>query len=709
MTRSELYAIRKAQYASSVKYSRIHHNMFNYAVLGQIMHVTKGFGEHAKTYNDIIIMADTETSKEVKNTNCPNYVVAWTISIRAFDMNIVTLYGHKPSTLASTLSAIHNAMSGEKTVVYFHNLGYDWVFIRKFLFKEFGEPTGQLNTKPHCPLYVDFNKIILKDSLILAQRSLEKWADDLNVPHKKAVGKWDYDKVRQQSDTFTQDELDYIECDTLAGVECIQATKDMLKKNIATMPYTATGIPREDVVKLAKKNGGRDTFLKQVPTYEQYLKLTKIFHGGYTHANRHYVTNLIQEEVRCFDFCSSYPFQMLSQKFPMTEFKRLNKAVKPDYVLKNSKKYAFMFKLIMVKPRLKSDAIEMPALQASKCVKLIQPVIDNGRVLCAEYLEIYLNEIDLSVLAKQYDLTHNCAIVELEYAIKDYLPRWFTDYIYKCFADKCLLKNGDPVLYSIAKAKLNSLYGMCVQKCVKETVIEDYSTGLYTVDHSVDMEESYKAYVAKKRSVLPFQWGCWVTSYAFARLFELGSLVAKDGVWLYSDTDSCYATKWDDMKVKQYNERCIKELQANGYSGVTVGTDTFYPGIAELDGVYSEFVTVGAKRYAVRYADTPKNRKKNLVGIIKITVAGVPKKGSVCLQNDLNNFKSGLCFSGDKTGKKLHTYYQSDTIYIDANGNERGDSIDLSPTDYILDETDVFDWEKIYEEEIEVITYEEIS
>ena len=51
----------------------------------------------------------------------------------------------------------------------------------------------------------------------------------------------------------------------------------------------------------------------------------------------------------------------------------------------------------------------------------------------------------------------------IEYAEKDYLPRWYTDYVFECFKDKTMLKGGDPVAYALAKAKVNSLYGMMVQ------------------------------------------------------------------------------------------------------------------------------------------------------------------------------------------------------------------------------------------------------
>ena len=43
---------------------------------------------------------------------------------------------------------------------------------------------------------------------------------------------------------------------------------------------------------------------------------------------------------------------------------------------------------------------------------------------------------------------------------------------------------------------------------------------------------------------------------------------------------------------------------------------------------------------------------------------------------------------------------------IDENGNSTGDSIDLSPCDYLLDDIEHWDWQKIFEEEIEVQVYE---
>lgn len=675
-------------------YAFIHYKFFDYSKLEKVCYIRRNGKSKGESYNDVIIMADTETSKEIPNTVCKNYVVAWTISVRSYDMNIVTLYGSRPSEMVEAIEKMVCAMPGEKTIIYIHNLAYDWVFLRKFFMAAWGTPEHQLNTKPHYPIFITFaNGITFRDSYILAQRGLEKWAKDLDVDHKKASGFWDYDKVRHQGERFTPHEKTYIEHDTLAGVECIQKTMDILGKRIHSIPYTATGIPREAVQKLAAENGFRDEFLKIVPEYWIYKILEKVFHGGYTHNNRHMTETIIDGLTTAYDFASSYPYVMLAFKFPMEKFRELKKIVTPEWILRNAEDWAYMFRLVMVKPRLKDDMIPMPALQKSKAEKLINCVEDNGRVLCAEYMELWTNETDLEVIMQQYEL-ESVACVDVLYSHKDYLPRWFTDYVYQCFVDKTMLKGGDPVAYSLAKSKLNSLYGMCVQRCIKLIIEELYQSGDYQIAEDQDEETLYEAYKNNRKSVLPYQWGVWVTSYAFRNLFRMGSCA---GTWIYSDTDSCYGQNWNEEGIAAYNEDCKRRLRERGYGAVQHNNREYWLGICEKDGEYQEFISVGAKRYACR----------DLNGKLKITVAGVPKSGVNCLNGDLHNFHAGFIFDGKTTGKKQHTYFYEDDIYTDLHGNERGDSIDLSPADYLLDSVRNSDWMKFFYENIEVQVYDE--
>ena len=689
--RGKVYQIRKKWMTQNNSYTFRYYKYYDYTFLQKIMKLYRS-GKAHESYNDCVIMLDTETSKETPGTVCKNYIVAWTISIRAYEQNIVTLYGSKPSECVWTLEQMIMNMPGDKTVIYIHNMSYDWVFLRKYFLAAWGTPLHQLNTNPHYPLFIEFGcGLIFRDSLALAQRKLEKWAADLEVPHQKAVGYWDYNAKRNQDTIFSPEEKTYIEHDTLAGVECLDMTMRALHKTVYSMPYTATGIPREIVRKIAKANYFRESFLRIVPSYETQMKLERVFHGGYTHNNRHYIGVVTRGNVIAKDFASSYPYVMLTEKYPMERFAPFRDCP-VDFILRNAAKYAYIFKLILMKPRLRNDYVAMPALQKSKSVKVVNPVEDNGRILCAAYVEIYLNEIDLSVIAEQYEWD-GAYCVEVEFSKKQYLPKWFTDYIYQCFVDKTKLKGGDLVQYNIAKAKLNSLYGMCVQKPIKEVIEEDYQSGEFSIQEGQDPREIYQKYINNRNSILPYQWGVYVTSFAYRNLFLLGACA---GTWLYSDTDSCYGLDWNEEMLDAYNDGCKKKLLDRGYGAVMHNNREYWPGVAETDGVYSEFISVGAKRYAVR-----KDKK-----LVKITVAGVPKKGFRCLNNDLRNFKAGLIFNGKVTGKMQHTYFFEEDTWIDDEGNERGDSVDLSPCDYVLDTVHEVDWERIFYKEIKVTVYD---
>lgn len=682
-------------------YQRVYYKDFNYSVLSHINYeIRPSRKEEKESFSDCFIMLDTETSKKYKNRIDVNYIVAFSISIRAFNKNIVTLYGNKPSQCIDCINRILKSLKSLKTIFYVHNLSYDWIFLRQFLFSEYGTPIRQLNTKSHYPIVIEFaNGLILKDSLILAQRKLEKWAEDLNAEHKKAIGKWDYDRIRTQREDFTNDELEYIENDTLVGVECLDILKNTLHKHVYSMPFTATGIPREELRKIAFKNRGKEWFNRLVPDYLQYKKLEKIYHGGFTHANRHFIGRTVKGLISCYDFASSYPFCLLSEKYPCEKFQKTNTNCDIKYIVKDSENFAFMFKFTAIAIKLKDTDFPMPCLQFSKCVNTVNAIIDNGRILYADYVEIYLNEQDAITILEQYDFyKHICS--EVEFSKKDYLPKWLTDYVFRLFTEKTQYKGGDIVLYALSKAKLNSVYGMCVQKCVKEIIEEIYSSGEY-IKHKFDSENSeedlYIKYTESRNSFLPYFIGVWCTSYAQKNLFELGKCCE---TWLYSDTDSCYGINWNIEKVSKYNQKCKDKLVKNNYSCVIHNNREYWLGIAEHDGKkdeYSEFKTMGAKRYCGRC---------NADNELHITVAGVPKKGSVCLKNDINNFKKGLIFEGKKTGKKQHTYIYKE-FYIDENGTEIADSIDLSDCDYLLDEVNVNEeWENLISEEVNIQIYE---
>lgn len=417
------------------------------------------------------------------------------------------------------------------------------------------------------------------------------------------------------------------------------------------------------------------------------------FHGGYTHADRHLIDYLITEEMRAYDFASSYPFTMLTEKVAVEKYhERSDCSV--DYILEHAEEYSYIFKLKLVRPQLKDKSWVFPPLQMSKCLTTINAIVDNGRILQADYCEIYLMEHDLFPIAK-YMEWEKAICCEVEVAAKGYMPRWFTDYIYQCFVNKTMLKGGDPVEYAVSKSIVNSLYGMTVQRNISMDIVEDYESGDFNA-MDVDWEESYNNYIKKPTSILPYQWGVSVTSAAYRHIFELYECCEHP---VYTDTDSCYGYGWDEKKIESYNQKCKDKLRANGYGPVIRDDREYWLGVAETsdEDVYTEFKVMGAKRYAGR---------SKADGELHITIAGVPKRGSICLNDDLNNFTQGFVFPGSKTGKLLHTYFYSE-IYVDENGNETGNSINLSPCDYLLDAVEYRDFEDFLYEEVESYAQDE--
>ena len=674
---------RNIEYMESFPYTFTYWGEWDYTRLTHIMTRRQAGRGSGAAYNDIIIMADTETSKSIPNSVCVNHVCIWTMSLRAYHRNIVTLWGRKPSDLIECINHIHEIMEGEKTIIFFHNLSYDYVFLRRFMYSKWDIPEKQLNTKSHYPINIQFeNGIIFRDSLIISQRSLERWANDLNVEHKKAVGSWDYDLIRNQDYDYSLEEFHYAENDTLAGVECIEEYMEAIGKNITTLPYTATGTVRDQTRKAGKKFKAHNQYLRIcIEELELLKKAMRIYHGGYTHANRYIVGQVIKGIIKAYDFASSYPYVMLTEKYPIEKYMHMETPCSLDDILElAAKDYSVLMTLKLSYAKLKDIRMPMPVLQQSKAIELYNPIIDNGRIIKCDYIEIDVSEVNFSLILNQYDY-EDILIEDVYYAKKDYLPRWFRDFIFEKYKAKCKLKGGDPVLYDISKSVVNCLYGMCCQKVLSDDIKEDYDTGEFYIEVN-DGQDLLDKKNKNFNSILPYQWGIYVTEYAMRNLFDLGSCCER---WLYSDTDSCYGQKWNNRKLAEYNNRCKQKMLDAGYGPVIIGDKTYNLGCAELDGIYTEFKTLGAKRYCCR---------KKEDGKLKLTVAGVPKKTGVnCLNNDINNFTEGMDFPGEITGKKTHTFiYSEQGIYIDEWGNEVADSIDLSPCNYKLDSTLAFDW-----------------
>ena len=697
---------RTALYFARRPYDRYYVERFDFSFCRRSP-VDQARGKDKTCINELFIMLDTETSKSRPDRqkadgsyyDNDNYIVAWSAAFNVLGFDVCTVWGDSPEQIVPFLTELQETLKGNRTVIYVHNLAYDWQFLRKWCYRSWGDPVSQLNTKPHYPVNIEFsNGIIFRDSLILAQRSIEKWAKDLNVEHGKAVGKWDYDRIRHQKEPMSDDELDYIECDVLAGVECLAALRKALGVTFASMPYTQTGIVRA-AGREAGKPAGAHRLAKACYErgYEVYHLLTEIYHGGYTHANRHLSGWTIEEDIKAYDFSSSYPFCMITEPMPIERFWPARTVTEED-ILKNMKRMAYIFRFRARDVHLKDLDDPFPSLQLCKVRRIIDCIIDNGRVLDAGYIDIYLNEIDFSLVRRQYTWTE-CSIDDVYCSAKELLPQWLRDFVYDLYKQKTMLKGGDKVLYALAKARLNSVYGMCVQRVLMDDIIEDPESGDYKTV-SKDTPEEFEHEINKRGTFLFYAWGVWTTSAAQRNVHDLTMCVDnRTENALYVDTDSCYATRWNESALALYNKLCKAKLKAAGYDPVMFNGREYIPGVAELDGEYTQFRTVGAKRYCCREKDT---------GELKLTVSGVPKKaGAKCLEDDIEKFQSGFTFRGEITGKLTHLYQYVDEIYQNKHGDWIADSVNLVPCDYLLDESIEHALDTFGEEEIYIQVYDE--
>ena len=659
---------------------------FHKLELGFVSNGKRGKGK--KYYYKNIVTLDTET--------CTYNDVAFITDISITIEGLATYYCRNTIEMFNFLDRLQNHFNDDdkRMIIYVHNFSYDYVFLRNELFKHYGYPQNCLAVKSHNYVSMDFGFYEFRDSYILTQKSLEQLTKDEKIEIKKAVGFWDYNKIRSPHSYRTENEKFYVNVDTISLCLALRSVMNSRNVNTGNCPLTSTGFIRNEsrrrsrVIRAGKK--WRNKFKELQLSFEDYKFLERVFHGGYTHANRYYI-NQVLYNLYSFDFASSYPAVLLYEKFPMTKFTKGEYTI--SEIIEMSNDYAFFGLLRMKDIELEKDR-PMPPMAFAKCDHIDKEgmILDNGRIVKAKEVIIPFSEQDLDLYLKCYNFS-SADVAQVRIAKKDYLPNWFTEYVQELYYNKCTLKDIDPINYAISKTYINAMYGMLAQKILREINIENYDTCEWK--HDIQNEEDYAKYFSNPSSFLPYQWAIWVTAYAQHNLFELGSCCK---YWIYSDTDSCKGYGWDFEKVEKYNKKVEEKAKKRGLGIVNYNGKKFVIGQAENEtteeeGIIEEFITLGCKRYCYR-------QKGNLYSV----TAGVPKSAVKELKNDINNYGKGFVFHSivdnmeDYKGSgKLRPEYHinNDENYITVLGEKvkYGSYIILQPVDYVLDQTIQFDEE----------------
>ena len=574
-------------------------------------------------------------------------------------------------------------------VVYVHNLSYEFQFICKWfnwidIFADSERKPIKATTDTH---------FIFKCSYRLSGYSLEILANNLKSHNiKKMVGDLDYNLIRNSKTPISKEELKYCENDVLIVTSYIDEQINEFG-NIEKIPLTQTGKVRRYVRKQCFQNKEYQYFIKELTIEKpEYMLLKNAFMGGFTHCNAMY-TNKICQNVTSYDFTSSYPTVLISEKYPMSKGKEVYITTETE-LLNLIKNYCVLVDLQFT--NIKTSFMYEQIISYSKCRNVKNPLINNGRIVQADTLTITCTDIDFLNI-KDFYKWDNMKIGLCYIYKKDYLPKEFIKTILHLYKSKTELKgvDGKEVEYLHSKELLNSLYGMCVTSIVHDTV--SFNGAEWTTENG-NLDEELKNYNTDKNRFLFYHWGVWCTAYARNNLYT-GIKECKDD-YIYSDTDSIKIFNADKHKnyFEEYNkwivqklEKCLKyhNIPLDYISPKTIKGETKTLGIWDFDGFYTDFKTLGAKRYIYRKDDK-----------ISITVCGLSKKsGKEFIENQQKPFlffNDGMFVDCEHTGKMTHTYIdrEIENIITDYLGNQayyhEKSFIHLEKTDYLLSLSDMY-------------------
>lgn len=598
-----------------------------------------------------------------------------------FSINDIVYYGRTWDELKIFINRLNDDIP-ERKIVFVHNLAFEFQYLKTVF--SFEEVTARKAHKVMTALMKDFN-ILFKCTYMMSNCALKYLPELFKLPVEKKVGDLDYCLLRHSKTKLTEKELGYCEYDCLVVYYYIL---EELKtyEYVTKIPTTSTGKVRRELYDLVLKD-----FMYKRKVYKAintdphiYNLLQQAFMGGYTHANWIYADEVLKN-VDSYDITSSYPYILVSYKFPSSEFRKCNmKDVK--YM---SKKLCY---LLVVKFKNLKCKYNNNFISASKCRDIKGASYDNGRIIKADELEMTLTDIDFYFILDTYKCEFE--IIECYWSTYNYLPKQFINFVLEKYVNKTKYKDveGMEIAYQKEKNKFNALYGMSVTNMIRDNVIYDDDSKLWSEEELTNDEIIEKLQSEKKKSFLSFAYGVWVTAYARDNL--LRRVMDLDEFVVYCDTDSIKLVQGYNKDIfTEYNKKVESRIkfvadnlgiEVEKYEPLDVYGKKHLLGIYECETkenhlyTYDEFITQGAKKYAYKLDDK-----------IKITVAGVPKSGSVALK-DLHDFKDDFVFRYEDTNKNLLIYTENqeeleleDYLGVKYNVSDKSGCC-VVPTTYVL-------------------------
>lgn len=646
--------------------------------------------KHVKSY-DLPAALDLESStfqRAVWDTKTKVKIQPFAIMyIWQFGLNGAVIVGRTWNEYEETMRKLREVLKlgpDRRLIVYVHNLGYEFQWIRyRFNWTDIFAMTERQPIYASCVEGYQF-----RCSQILTNSSLDQVGKNLTkYKVSKMVGDLDYRLIRTPLTTMTKEEMCYCINDVLVVMALIREKMDE-EGCIRRIPLTKTGYARRKCRAACLYEDKRtrykhmDLMKKLILTPEEFLMAKKAFAGGFTHGNVWYVANGFYRDVGSFDFTSSYPAVMLSEKFPMSRGKEID--VTSIRSRKDLDKYFARFCCLVsvtFEGLTGRDGTPDHYLSASKTHNSKDErrewVIDNGRIVEADSVTITVTDIDIQCIDACYSYT-SITVHKMFVYQRAYLPIPILKTILELYRDKTSLKGvaGREDDYQRAKELLNSLYGMMVTDIARQSVVYDSDTWGHT---PADVNECVEDYNVDDGRFLSYLWGVWITAYArrnlWAGILEFG----RD--YIYSDTDSIKCLNYQDHMawIDEYNKQITAKLERMciccGFDKKSTAPKTIDGvekpiGVWDFEGVYDRFKTLGAKRYMTMTKD-----------VLNVTISGVNKMTAVPYLLRTH----GLEFEKDKKKPIYHITTPDYENQIDAIFDEFTDGFEI-PGEYEFEE-----------------------
>lgn len=571
-----------------------------------------------------------------------SYMYIWQMSIN----NNVVL-GRTWEQFENFLECLKNKVITDeetKLIIWVHNLSYESSFM---LPRFYEHVTNGFYMEKRQPIYWEYDDCFrFQDSALISGCSLAKTVDVYNLKTKKLVGDLDYNIPRNSLTVLEPEEEQYCINDVVILKEFAEYIyNELAPANYNKIPLTKTQLVLNSIFH-SLEYGELKRMMYHRPTYEEYLDSRQwLYRGGYVHANAYHVGKVLKagkngiDRIDSIDFTSSYPSVMLKCYMPDSKFynKRIKDLDSFNYYI-NKKCCWFKVTFYNIKARY-THTLE----SLNKCQYVENPIIDNGRIYSADVLTVQLTELDWANYKEMYTFS-SMKIHWFKCASRGQMNQHIKEVIEEQYRTKAQwkIKDKHSTNYKLSKEFVNSCYGAFVKKINMENWT---IKGRQWVKECDDPKELYNRELKKLKRLNPMI-GVWITAHARRNIVRSIVAITKEGLkhgenpCLYSDTDSIKLINRDKYMdfINAYNQDQAK-LNKQFFGDDPAFSDLGFFDIE--DGHYSDFCTLGSKRYAGTED-----------GELHTTISGL-KKGII---KDMKDFTDGTYISEQLANKVTSAY-----------------------------------------------------